>query len=67
MMSRVDRERAIYVSKLAQIRQNLLSELPSAGAVGGNSVTAALQMRSIGDLAREQLLYDGMATDSLVE
>ena len=29
MMSRLDRERAIYMNKLSQIRENLLTEFPS--------------------------------------
>ena len=62
IMSRVDRERAIYVNKLAQIRQNLLSELPNAN----QKDSAHPGILSIGDLARDSLVFEGLAMDTLV-
>jgi len=60
----MDRERAIYMNKLTQIRQNLLDELPKQAQQYGPLTAARLQCRgSIGDLARHELLYEGLTGD----
>ena len=61
MMSRMDRERAIYMNKLTQIKQNLLAELPSQSSQTQQSEQLPTQQQkpsnnaqyhTIGDLAR---------------
>ena len=38
MMSRLDRERAIYMNKLSQIRENLLVEFPTLASARDEAI-----------------------------
>ena len=61
MKSRMDRERAIYVNKLTQIKQNLIADMPQLSKP--DPYISSPHAPSIADIARNALLFDGLTSN----